>query len=111
MMRALFCLWLAVTPCVAAEPASGLASGTVVTVRLRTGEKIRGRLEAVTAESIEVLTAKADRIETRTIPIREIKSVRPVSNGCRDALAAVGGMVLIFTGMGLVLAIAGNARH
>lgn len=84
-----------------------LSSGTVVIVRLVSGEEIRGRFQSVTPDSLELMTATADTIGTRAIPLQDIKSIRQPSRTGRTMLAAfgalfmvwfvVGGVALLFT--------------
>lgn len=80
-----------------------LSSGTVVIVRLASGEEIRGRFESVTPDSLELMTATADTIGTRAIPLQDIKSIRQHSRTGRNMLAAFGGLFMVWFVVGGVL--------
>ena len=75
--------------------ASKMSSGSVVIVRLTSGEEVRGRLLEVTPESVTVMTATAAELGERVIAAGEIKSLRAPTNRTRDILAHLGGGYLI----------------
>ncbi len=106
MFRPIICLLLCATLCYPAEPpvakAAQLSSGTVVDVWLVSGERIRGRVQSVTPESLELMTASASAIDTRTIPFQDIKSIRQPSRAGRNVLMGLGGVFLF--GLALVAA-------
>ena len=87
MQRNVIVLLLCATLSNAAGPppaqVAKLSSGTVVTVRLVSGEEIRGRFQSVTPDSLELMTATADTIDTRTIPLQDIKSIHQPSHNSR----------------------------
>ncbi|MBE0660028.1 MAG: hypothetical protein IH602_20205 [Bryobacteraceae bacterium] len=83
----------------AGEPAmakaSKMGSGSVVIVRLTSGEEVRGRLMDVTPEAVTVMTATAAEVGERVIAAGEVKSLRAPTNRTRDILAGLGGAYLI----------------
>ncbi|HNY39424.1 MAG TPA: hypothetical protein PKJ41_03485 [Bryobacteraceae bacterium] len=85
--------------CPAAQPpaakANTLSTGTVVILRLTSGEEVRGRLLGATAEAVTVMAATADTVSERAIPASEIKSIRQPSNKVRDVFAVIGGFYLV----------------
>ena len=61
-----------------------IAIGKPVEVRLKTGDKLRGRLEAVRDTSFDLTVAAKDRLETRTVAYIDVKSLKerkPVGGG------------------------------
>jgi hypothetical protein len=94
----------------AGEPAmakaSKMSSGSVVIVRLTSGEEVRGRLLEVRPEAVTVMTATQASIGERVIAAGEIKSLRAPTNRTRDILAGLGGAYLILYVVMLPLAIA-----
>ncbi len=100
MLRTMICLLLLSNLSQAAGPPSAqvakLTSGTVVIVRLVSGEEIRGRFQSLTPDALEVMTAAADTIDTRRIPIRDVKSIRLPTHRVRDTFAVLGGIFLFY---------------
>lgn len=76
--------------------------GSVVEVRLKTKEKIRGQLGATTSEGFSVKSAKGGTVEERKIAFGDVKSIKMVEKGMSTtakitlgALAGVGAVFLI----------------
>lgn len=67
------------------ERVAGIPSGSLVEVRLKTKEKIRGRLTDVTSEGFTVRYAVQDRIEERKFAYPDVKSVKQVSGESEQA--------------------------
>lgn len=113
ILRLMAILLMAALAMPAGEPvmakASKMSSGSVVIVRLTSGEEVRGRLLEVTPEAVTVMTATAAEAGERVIAAGEIKSLRAPTNRTRDILAGLGGAYLIFYAimMPLVLAMGG----
>jgi hypothetical protein len=99
MSRRLMALLLVAAALPAGEPAiakaSKMSSGSVVIVRLVSGEEVRGRLLDVTPQAVTIMTATAAEVGERVIAAREIKSLRAPTNRTRDILAGLGGAYLI----------------
>lgn len=75
--------------------ASKMSSGSVVIVRLVSGEELRGRLIEVSPEGVTVMTATEASIGERVITTAEIKSLRVPTDRTRTILAGLGGAYLI----------------
>jgi len=79
-----------------------IPAGSIVEVRLKSKEKLRGQLGEVTNDSFTIKHAKGEKIEDRTVTFEEVKSVKPVGqakarNTVLTILAgvAIGVVVLI----------------
>lgn len=98
MLRNVIALLLCATLGNAAGPppaqVAKLSSGTVVIVRLVSGEQIHGRLQSLTPDALEVMTATADIVDTRRTPIQDVKSIRQPTHRVRDTFAVFGGIFL-----------------
>jgi hypothetical protein len=99
--------------CPAAQPPAAKAqtmnSGTVVILRLTSGEEVRGRLLGATPEAITVMAATADTVSERAIPAGEIKSIRQPSNKARDVFAVIGGFYLVSWAIGITVVLAAGS--
>lgn len=75
---------------------------TMVEVRLRNKEKVRGRLGEVSNEGLALKVAKGDKIEDRKIAFGELKSIKAVEGkGSKAAWIVLG--VLAGVGVFFVL--------
>ena len=79
-----------------------IAVGSVVEVRLKTNEKIRGQLGTSTSEGFSIRYAKGGTVGERIIAYSDVKSIRMVDKGMSTAakvalgaLAGIGGFFLI----------------
>jgi len=74
--------------------------GSVVEVRLKTKEKIRGQLGITTSEGFSVKAAKGGTVEERKIAFGDVKSIKMVekgmSTGVKITLVALAGAGAVF---------------
>jgi hypothetical protein len=85
---------------------SQIPLGSKVEVRLTSNEKLKGRLEAVSAEGIVLKPAKADQTGDRKIALTEMKSIKTArSTGGRIGLYVLTG-IGVFAVVVLILAYA-----
>jgi len=74
--------------------------GSVVEVRLKTKEKIRGQLGTTTPEGFSVKSAKGGTVEERKIAFSDVKSIKMVEKGMSTAakitLGALAGTGVVF---------------
>jgi hypothetical protein len=85
------------------EQVLAIPAGSLVEIRLKTKEKLRGRLVEVSNEAITVKVAKGDKIDERKLAFDELKSIKGVDGGSKAGkvtlyvLAGVGvGLVILF---------------
>jgi hypothetical protein len=78
-----------------------IPAGSVVEVRLKTKEKLRGRLGEVSNEALIVKMVKADKIDERKIAFDDVKSVKLVEHGSKAGKTAL--YILAGVGVGLVI--------
>ena len=85
------------------EQVLAIPAGSLVEIRLKTKEKLRGRLVEVSNEAITVKVAKGDKIDERKLAFDELKSIKSVDGGSKAGkvtlyiLAGVGvGLVVLF---------------
>jgi hypothetical protein len=85
------------------ERALAIPTGSLVEVRLKTKEKLRGQLVEVSNEAITLKVAKGDRIDKRRLAFDELKSIKGAEGGSKAGrvtlyiLAGVGvGLVILF---------------
>ena len=111
---AAICIWLMMGP--SAAPAQTgkqvkptlkeqvilMAAGSVVEVELKTKQKIRGRLGAVTDEGFEVQHVQNDKAITQSFRFDEVRKIKQKEHGMSTAakvalgaLAGLGGFFLI----------------
>jgi hypothetical protein len=79
-----------------------IPAGSMIEVRLKVKEKLRGRLGEVSNEAFTVKLAKGNKIEDRKVAFDDVKSIKSVggSKGGRTALYILAGV-----GVGLVVLI------
>jgi len=65
------------------EQALAIPTGSLVDVRLKTKEKLRGRLIEVSNEAITLKVAKGERIDERKLAFDELKSIKHVESGSK----------------------------
>ncbi len=58
-----------------------IPAGTLVEVRLKNKEKLRGRLGEVHETGFDMQVAAGDKVETRTITFHELKSIKKTEGG------------------------------
>lgn len=80
-----------------------IPTGSLVEVRLKTKEKLRGRLVEVSNEGITLKVATGNKIDERKLAFDELKSIKGVEGGSKAGrvtlyiLAGVGvGLVILF---------------
>jgi len=85
--------------------------GSVVEVRLKTKEKIRGQFGATTSEGFSVKSAKGSTVEERKIMFSDVKSVKMVEKGmsttAKVTLGALAGIGVFFLILWAVFAAGG----
>ncbi len=94
------------------EKVLGIPPQTMVEVRLRNKEKVRGRLGEVSNEGFALKVAKGDKIEDRKIAFGELKSIKAVGGKGSKAgwivLVALAGVGVIYL---ILVAIVLGTRH
>jgi len=80
-----------------------IPAGSVVEVRLKTKEKLRGRLGDVSADAFTVKLAKGDKIDERKLGFDDLKSIKVVEGGSKAGRTAL--YILAGVGVGLVILI------
>ena len=106
----LVCL-LVLTPVRAtAQPAAAvqlaaIPTGAPVSVKLKSKEKLRGRLDGLTADTFEMQIATGNSITTRTIPIADLQSIKRTdqTHPVRIVLTTLGVLYGIGAAIGLAL--------
>lgn len=83
------------------ERALSIPAGSLVEVRLKTKEKLRGQLTEVSNETITLKVAKGDKIDERKLAFDELKSIKGVEGGSKAGRVAL--YVLAGVGVGLVV--------
>ena len=85
------------------ERVRAIPTGSLVEVRLKTKEKLRGRLVEVSNEGITLKVATGNKIDERKLAFDELKSIKGVEGGSKAGrvtlyiLAGVGvGLVILF---------------
>jgi hypothetical protein len=78
-----------------------IPAGSVVEVRLKTKEKLRGRPGDISTDAFTVKLAKGDQIEERKIAFDELKSIKVVEGGSKAGRTAL----YILAGAGAVLVV------
>lgn len=81
------------------------APGTLVEVKLKNKQSLRGRLGEAAPEGFEVQSAQGDRVETKTVSYAEVKSVRALKGDGKGTrfLAAVGTVFLVLMVFSLIV--------
>lgn len=84
------------------------APGTLVEVKLKNKQSLRGRLGEAAPDGFEVQSAQGDRVETKTVSYAEVQSVRALKGDGKGTrfLAAVGAVFLVL--MVVSLAVTGG---
>jgi hypothetical protein len=74
--------------------------GTMIEVRLRSKQKIRGRLGEVSDEGFSLTSAQGDKVATQKVAFTDVKSFKKVEGG-------KGGRIALFVlvGVGVFLAV------
>jgi len=82
----------------------------MVQVKLRSKEKIKGRLGEITNEGFVIQTATGDKIENQTISFNDVKSIKVTGGGGKGARVAtyiiVGAAVAVVVTFLLLLRVA-----
>lgn len=86
-----------------------VAPGSMIEVRLKNKQRLRGRLGEVTDEAFTVKLAKGNKIEDRRVAFDDLKSLKAIEEGSRPSrtvyiLAGVGIALAVLFVIGLVLA-------
>jgi hypothetical protein len=73
-----------------------LAPGTLVEVKLKSKQTVRGRLGEASPDGFALQYAEGQRVETRTVAYADVKSVKAISGDSKvkNFLAGFGGVVL-----------------
>ncbi len=82
-----------------------LAPGTLVEVKLKNKQRLRGRLGEAAVDGFHLQYAKGDRVETRTVAYEEVKSIKALQgdgSGTRF-LAAIGTVFLVLMVFSLIV--------
>jgi hypothetical protein len=91
-----------------AEKALATPAGARVEIRLLSGAKRMGRLEAVETAGVRVRVARGQAVETEAIAFTDMRSYRAVpdegrfARGSRRALTAFGGVMALTITLGLI---------
>ena len=82
-----------------------IPQGSIIEVRLLTKEKLRGRLENVSADGFSVVVAKGDQTETRQVTFAEVKSLKRVNKGstAKAVFAGIGIFYVAVVVIGLIV--------
>ncbi len=80
--------------------------GSRVQVRLKSKEKLRGRLGEVSDEGFVVQYAKGNQIEERTIGFDEVKSLKVKKGGTSTAVWVLAGVVAGIGALFLIVIVA-----
>jgi hypothetical protein len=85
------------------EQVLAIPAGSLVEIRLKTKEKLRGRLVEVSNEGITLKVVTGNKIDERKLAFDELKSIKGVEGGSKAGrvtlyiLAGVGvGLVILF---------------
>lgn len=86
------------------EQVLALTPGTLVEVKLKNKQRLRGRLGEATADAFDLQYAQKDRVETRIVSYAEVKSIRSLQGEGKGTrfLAALGGVFLVLMVFGLI---------
>ena len=82
------------------EKALAIPPGSMVEIRMKNKEKLRGRLEGVSNDAVTVKLAKGDKIDQRKIAFDDIKSIKPIE-GTKAGKTAL--YILAGVGVGLII--------
>lgn len=110
---AIFCIWLMLWPCAAAQSAQTpkptlkeklilLDAGSVVEVNLKNKEKLRGRLGTVSDSGFDIQYVANDQSTTRTINYADVKKVKQQGDGMSTAAKITLG---VLAGLGVLVVI------
>jgi hypothetical protein len=81
-----------------------IPAGSVVEVRLKSAEKLRGRLDELSADGFAMKLAKGNQAVTRQVAFDEVKSVKRVEGGkTKSFFAGVGIFWVAVTVIGLIV--------
>jgi len=86
-----------------------IAIGAPVEVKLRSGPKLRGRLEQVRNDGFDVKVATNNELETRSLVFQDVKSVKQLREGeggriALYMLAGIGAFMLVLYSLAFALA-------
>lgn len=81
-----------------------LAPGTLVEVKLKNKQKLRGRLGEAAPDGFELQHAQGNRVETKTVSYAEVQSVKTLKGDGKGTrfLAAVGAVFLVLIVVSLI---------
>ena len=85
-------------------------AGTLVEVKLKKKQTLRGRLGEADAEGFSLQYAQGDRVETRKLAYAEVKSIKVVEDAGKGhgILAGIGVAFLVLMGISLIAAAVGG---
>lgn len=81
------------------------APGTLVEVKLKNKQKLRGRLGEASPDGFALQYAEGNRVETKTVAYGEVKSVKALQGDGKGTrfLAAVGTVFLVLMVFSLIV--------
>jgi hypothetical protein len=80
-----------------------ITAGSVVEVRLKSKEKLRGRLDELSTDGFAMKVAQGNQTVTRQIAFDDVKSLKRVGSKAKSFFAGVGIFYVAMVAIGLIV--------